>query len=174
MPMQTKRVTAKKNSDTTLENIRIRRNKTVAVAPMLSQKIAPAGVYTSKIAAVAMSRTDGGEDAVDVTYELTDANGKVAQGRIRYPVDGYHLEKLLDALAEAGVPEGSSISEAVGTTEQIEIVYPQKGSLAKIKNRRPLASIVAPTQRPVAKSKAHVEDDDEFDDFLESDDEDDF
>ena len=173
MPLTTKRATSKTNPATPLNNVRIRRTKTPTTVPMLTAKIAPAGVYASKIVAVTASKIDTtNADAVDVTYELTGTDGKIVQGRVRYEVGGYHLDKLLDALAEAGVPEGSSITEAVGIEEQLEIVYPQRGSLAKIKSRRPMTETVAP-KKPAAKPKAptvDTDEDEEYDDFLDEDD----
>lgn len=156
--------TLRKNKNTavpTLSNVRIRRSKTQTVVPMLTSKIAPAGTYTSRIAAVTASNIEGtNADAVDLIYELTDSGGKVVQGRIRYEIDGYHFYRLGDALIAAGLPEGSSIAEAVGIEETLEIVYPQRNSLAKIKSRRPLS--VAKTQQ--SKTPVAVADEDEYED----------
>lgn len=166
----------KKTAANPLNNIRISRTKTQTTVPMLNQKVAPAGVYTSKIAAVTASKIEStNADAVDITYELTANDGRVVQGRIRYEIGGYHFDRLGDALLDAGLPVGSSIVDAVGIEEQLEIVYPQRGSLAKIKNRCPLTSSVAPQQKPAAKHKApkvNVDEDDEFDDFLDDENDD--
>ena len=167
---------AKTNPATSLSNIRIHRSKNQNTAvPMLTQKVAPAGIYTSRIAAVTASKIEStNADAVDLTYELTDASGKVVQGRVRYELGGYHFDRLGDALVNAGVPDGSSITAAVGITEEIEIVYPQKGSLAKIKDRRPLVASAAPAQKAAVRSTAVVaEDDDEAEDDYDEDDEED-
>lgn len=166
---------AKINPATSLSNVRIRSSKTQNTAtPMLTQKVAPAGIYTSKISAVTMSKTQQGEESIDVTYELTDANGKVAQGRIRYPLDSYHFDRLSNALVAAGLPNGSPIVDAIGVTEEIELVYPQKNSLAKIKSRRPLAASAVPTQKAAARPKAvPAEDDAEDEDDYDEDDEED-
>lgn len=163
---------AKINPATSLSNVRIRSSKTQNTAtPMLTQKVAPAGIYTSKISAVTMSKTQQGEESIDVTYELTDANGKVSQGRIRYPLDSYHFDRLSNALVAAGLPNGSPIIDAIGVTEEIELVYPQKNSLAKIKNRSPLAASAVPTQKAAARPKAVPAEDDaeDEDDFSEDD-----
>lgn len=173
---------AKTNPANPLSNIRIHRSQTQTTVPMLNQKVAPAGVYTSKIVAVTASKIDTtNAEAVDITYELTSVNGKVVRGRVRYEVGGYHLEKLLDALAEAGVPEDSPITEAVGTVEQIEITYPYRGSLAKIVSRCPIEDSAEPAQKSKAKPKAkpkapavEVDEDDEFDDFNDFNEEDDY
>lgn len=175
MPLTTKRSTPKKNS-TTLDNIRIRRSNTQTIVPMLTSKIAPAGTYASRIAAVTASKIENSSaDAVDITYELTDSSGKVVQGRLRYEIGGYHFDRLGDALIDAGLPNGSSIVDAVGIEEEIELIYPYRGALAKIKSRRPLEAIVAP-KKAVAKPEAPADDgndeDDEYDDFLPDDEED--
>ena len=159
-----------------LNNIRIHRSQTQTTVPMLNQKVAPAGVYTSKIVAVTASKIEStNADAVDITYELTADDGRVTQGRIRYEIGGYHFDRLGDALLDAGLPAGSSIVDAVGIEEQLEIIYPQRGSLAKIKSRCPLESTVATKQKPVAKPKSpavEVDEDDEFDDFLDDENDD--
>ena len=165
-----------------LNNIRIHRSQPQTTVPMLNEKVAPAGVYISKIAAVTASKIQTTEaDAVDITYELTGDDGRIVQGRIRYEVGGYHLAKLLEALAEAGVPDGTPITNAVGTMEKIEIMYPYRGSLAKIVSRCPVEAPAEPEQKPKAQPKAKlkapavdVSEDDEFDDFLEDDEDDDF
>lgn len=173
---------AKTNPANPLSNIRIHRSQSQTTVPMLNEKVAPAGVYTSKIVAVTASKIEStNADAVDITYELTADDGRVTQGRIRYEIGGYHFDRLGEALIAAGLPDGSPITDAVGTIEEIEIVYPRKGSLAKIKSRCPIEDSAEPAQKSKAKPKAKpkapavdVIEDDEFDDFFESDDEDDF
>ena len=166
---------AKTNPATSLSNVRIRRSKTQTVIPMLKEKVAPAGTYTSRIAAVTASKIDGtNADAVDITYELTANDGKVVQGRIRYEIGGYHFDRLGDALIDAGLPDGSPITDAVDIQEEITIVYPHRGALAKIKDRRPLAASAAPAQKAAVRSTAVVaEDDDEAEDDYDEDDEED-
>lgn len=163
---------AKMNPATSLNNVRIRRTQTQATVPMLNQKVAPAGTYASKIVAVTASQIDTTKaDAVDVIYELTAADGKVVQGRVRYEIGGYHFDRLADALVNAGVPDGSPITAAVGVEEQIEIIYSYKGALAKIKDRRPLAATAAPTQKAAARPVAAASEDEA--DYLDEDDEED-
>ena len=167
---------AKTNPANSLSNVRIHRSKNQNTAvPMLTQKVAPAGIYTSRIAAVTAAKIEGtNADAVDVIYELTADDGKVVQGRIRYEIGGYHFDRLGDALIDAGLPDGSPIIDAVGLTEQLEIAYPHKNSLAKIKDRRPLAASAAPQHKAAARPKAvPAEDDDEAEDDYDEDDEED-
>ena len=172
---------AKKNPANPLSNIRIYRSQTQTTVPMLNEKVAPAGVYTSKIVDVTASKIETtNADAVDLIYELTADDGRVVQGRIRYEIGGYHFDRLGEALIAAGLPDGSPITDAVGTTEEIEIVYPRKGSLAKIKSRCPIEDSAEPAQKSKAKPKAkpkapavEVDEDDEFDDFMDDENDDD-
>ena len=158
---------AKINPATSLSNVRIRRSKIQTVIPMLKEKVAPAGTYTSRIAAVTAAKIEGtNADAVDVIYELTADDGKVVQGRIRYEIGGYHFDRLGDALIDAGLPDGSPITDAVDIQEEITIVYPHRGALAKIKTRRPLS--VAKTQQ--SKVVAATAEDEDEDDYLDEDD----
>ena len=180
MPI-TNSVRAKKNPANPLSNIRIHRSQTQTTVPMLNEKVAPAGVYTSKIVDVTASKIETtNADAVDLIYELTADDGRVVQGRIRYEIGGYHFDRLGEALIAAGLPDGSPITDAVGTIEEIEIVYPRKGSLAKIKSRCPIEDSAEPAQKSKAKPKAkpkapavEVDEDDEFDDFMDDENDDD-
>lgn len=180
MPI-TNSVRAKKNPANPLSNIRIHRSQSQTTVPMLNEKVAPAGVYASKIVDVTASKIETtNADAVDLIYELTADDGRVVQGRIRYEIGGYHFDRLGEALIAAGLPDGSPITDAVGTTEEIEIVYPRKGSLAKIKSRCPIEDSAEPAQKSKAKPKAkpkapavEVDEDDEFDDFMDDENDDD-
>ena len=167
-----------------ISDVIVRRSKRkVKAAPLLTEDIVPAGKYRSEIVGIADAKSDVGKLMVDVTYRLTDSRGKVVDTRIRYPAKGYHIERLFDALVEAGLPEESPVTDAVGIVEAVEIVYPFEGALGKIKVRTPVAA-PAPVPKPNLKSKPQpkrravlVEEDeaedadDEFDeDFLEDDD----
>ena len=158
----------KKNSASNINNVMIRRTAPQSAVPMLTQKIAPAGWYTSKIVAVDTAKTESLDDAVDIVYELTDDDGKVVQGRLRYAVDGYHFGKLCDALVDAGVPDGSPIMDAVGVEEELEIVYLRRGDLAKIKNRRPRSAAHAAPKKATARRMV-AEDTDEVDEDIDDD-----
>lgn len=159
----------------------VRRSKRKAkAAPMLTEEIAPAGTYRSEIIGVTDAKSDLGKLMVDVTYRLTDSCGKAVDARIRYPAEGYHIERLFDALIDAGLPEESPVTEAVGIVEEVEIVYPFEGSLGKITNRRPAVETALPTskaklakkpaKRPEAVDEDDADDEEEFEDFLEDDD----
>lgn len=157
-------------------------------APMLTEQVVPAGTYHSTVIAVEDAHSEEGKAKADVTYRFTDAGGKTREGRVRYPLAGYHMDRLIDALIDAGLPEGAPLTDSVGLEEDVTVVYPYDGSLGKIKNRRPANQAVSPAaKKPVSKQvptksrKLLVEDDEdeemledddsEFDDFLEEDDE---
>lgn len=144
-------------------DIIVRRSKqTSKAAPMLTEDIVPAGKYHSVVIAVADAKSDTGKLLVDVTYRLTDTRGKSVDARIRYPAEGYHIERLFDALIDAGLPEESPMTDAVGIVEEIEVVYPFDGALGKIKARHPApAKQPTPKSSQVKKARPHPLDDDE-------------
>ena len=130
--------------------------------------------------AVDSAHGDDGKLLADVTYRLTDDRGKSVEARARYPVGGYHLQKLFDALVEAGLPEGSPLADAVGIEERVTIMYPYEGALGKIKSRSPVSAVQTAQAKPVKSGRPlprvltdddqdddHEDDPDEFDDFLE-------
>lgn len=164
----------------TASDIIVRRSKRKAkAAPMLTEDIAPAGRYRSEIISIADAKSDIGKLMVDVTYRLTDGRGKAVDARIRYPAEGYHIDRLFDALIDAGLPEESPVTEAVGIVEEVEIVYPFEGALGKIKSRSPaVEDAQAAHRRPSSKKSATCrfeDEDDEEEPLLEDeDDEDDF
>ena len=159
-----------------ISDLVVRRSKQkMKAAPLLTEDIIPAGRYRSKITAVTEAKNDEGKLMVDVVYCFTDARGKAVDARVRYPATGYHIERLFDALIEAGLPEETPLTEAVGIEEKVEVVYPYEGALGKIKVRTPVAAS-APASKPKQRTALVEEDeaedaDDEFDeDFLEDDD----
>lgn len=183
--LNSKKNPVSKKTPLSVSDIIVRRSKQHhKKAPMLTERVVPAGTYHSTVIAVNDARNDEGNPMADVTYSFADAGGKSREARVRYPIAGYHIEKLIDALIDAGLPEGASLTDAVGLEEEVTIVYPYDGALGKISNRRP-ADQTAPTamQKPVSKQASAkkrkllaedeedeeiLEDDDaEFDDFLE-------
>ena len=171
MPVLNSKKSTTKNAPMSASDLLVRRSKRKAkAAPMLTEDIAPAGKYRSEIVGIADAKSDVGKLMVDVTYRLTDSRGKVVDTRIRYPAEGYHIERLFDALIEAGLPEESPMTDAVGVVEEVEVVYPFEGALGKIKNRKPATA----ANRPPAKKAKHavlVDEDDELDDSEAEDDE---
>lgn len=177
--------TKKTNTPTSVSDIIARRSKQPQKkAPMVTAEIVPAGTYHSVVLAVEDACSAEGKPMADVTYRFTNAGGETTEARIRYPVAGYHIQRLVDALIDAGLPEGASLTDAVGLEEEVTITFPHEGALGKIKSRRPATQAGAPAakkpmpkQVPPKKRKLLVEDeeeteevedfDEEFDDFFE-------
>lgn len=180
--LYSRRTAAPKAAQSVSDLIVRRSQRKAKAAPMLTEDIVPAGKYRSKIVAVTDAKSDTGKAMADITYCFTDERGKPVEARVRYPLTGFHIDKLFDALVDAGLPEDSPLTEAVGTEELVEITYPFEGALGKIKARCPvptdvpLPAKVKTAQKP-AKLPRHVDEDDEAsdeedfdDDFLEEDD----
>lgn len=180
MPVNNKRKTAPSEGATAPSKILVRRRRSNRSAPMLTADVVPAGEYRSKIISITGSFCSDGTPAVDVIYCFADGSGRSAEAKIRYPLSGVHLERLFDALLDAGLPEGAPLTDAVGIVEEVVVAYPYDGALGKIKMRRPAASptsSAAPKKmsskitRTVSIEEADKDDDDsEFEDFLEDDD----
>lgn len=187
MPVLSSRKTALNKAPASVSDIIVRRsqqrNKKV---PMLKADKVPAGTYHSVILAVIDAVSEDDKPMADVIYRFTSSSGKVIEAKIRYPIVGYHIERLIDALIDAGLPEGSPLTDAVGIEEDVVVVYPQEGALGKIKNRRPASKAAKPASKITDPKKdtcrvmndiseesfaeQPAEDfDDEFDDFLEVD-----
>ena len=186
--LNNKKTASTKKSPSSVADIIVRRNhRQQKNVPMLTADKVPAGTYRSVILAVKDAVSDEGKPMADVVYRLTSSSGKVVEAKIRYPITGYHIERLFDALIDAGLPEGSPLKDAVGIEEDVTVVYPQEGALGKIKTRSPATKVVQATpQKSVPKKypqrvideadedefpeDVSGEDfDDEFDDFLEAD-----
>ncbi len=188
MPLlNTKKIPTKKSPASVADIIVRRSQRQQKAIPMLTADKVPAGTYHSVILAVKDAVSDEGKPMADVIYRFTGPNGKAVDAKIRYPVVGYHIERLIDALIDAGLPEGSPLTDAVGVEEDVTVVYPQEGALGKIKTRSPASKVVqAIPQKPVPKKHPQrvmddVDEEDisedvdsedldtEFDDFLEVD-----
>lgn len=188
-------LTNKKNSPkktttpTSVSDVIVRRSLNLKLkAPMMTANVIPAGTYRSTVVSVEDAVSEEGKAMADVTYRFMGVDGKTVDARVRYPIVGYHIGKLMDALISAGLPEGASLTDAVGIEEEVTVVYPHEGALGKIKSRCPLAQAVkAGAKKPANKKLSHrvldddadeqldgeepEELDDEFDDFLEEDEE---
>lgn len=132
--------------------------------------------YDSSIAGVEVTRTKGGEDAVDILYNLTNQEGKTFHVRMRYPLGSFYFEELCDALLEAGLKEGMDIKKAVGIEEEVTIDYVNGERIGSIVERVPVGSKSTETKTANADKDEADDDDDEFDfaddeeDDLEDDD----
>ena len=174
--LNSRRTAAPKAAQSVSDLIVKRSQRKVKAAPMLTEDIVPPGKYHSEVIAVADAKSDAGKLMADVTYRFTDKGGETVEARIRYPATGYHIEKLFDALIEAGLPEESPLTEAVGIEEQVEICYPFEGALGKIKNRKPAPATkrvpaIIPNRTAIAEGFQSDPDEDEYDDPVLQDDE---
>ena len=144
--------------------------------------VVPADEYNSKIVGMEDSLTKAGEEAIDILYELTSASGKKHHVRMRYPIDGFYFEELCDALLDAGLPEDSKLSEAVGLEERVVLGYPNGERIGSFTSRSPVSrkasngqgsrsEAVEDEETEAVEDEDQVEDDfdddSEFDDFLE-------
>ena len=149
-----------------------------AKVPMAKANKIPPGSYRSRITSIKATKTSAGDEAVETIYDLVAADGKQFQMREVIPVDAWAFELFCDALLTAGLQEGEDLTAAVGITEDVELVYPNPKGLGHFKNRKPVtdADVVAEEKAAVCSEPPEVvleedEDDelDEFDDFLEDD-----
>lgn len=165
--LSSKKTTSTKKAPCSVAEIIVCRNRRQQKNfPMLTAEKVPAGTYHSVILAVKDAQNDEGKPMADVVYRFTSSSGKAVEAKIRYPITGYHIERLFDALIDAGLPEESPLTDAVGIEEEVQVVYPHEGSLGKIKTRRPVSKASEiKSQKPIPKKSAHRVIDDK--DFLE-------
>ena len=183
MPTRTHRKTAtSKVAPKTVSTVRVHCKTQAVNIPLLTAELVPAGSYHSCICSVEDAVCANGAPAADVVYHFTSSDGASTDVKVRYPLDGYHMEKLCEALLDAGLPDGSALTDAVGFEEVVEIVYPYEGALGKIKSRRPAdssgTSMSKPCRtvsntRPRHEYAVEADEDDEFEDFADGDDDDD-
>lgn len=139
--------------------------------PMAKASKIPPGKYRSTITSIKAVTTAAGDDAVEVVYGLVDADGRELQMREVIPTDSWSFERFCDALIAAGFEEDDDLFDAVGITEDVELVYPDPKGLGHFGQRTPADKGATTKATPKAKEshrKARSsEDDDEFDDLLD-------
>lgn len=153
---------------TSILDTKIYRTKVQADVPFMKEKILPAGRYITRITAVQEAVSSSGDAAIDFCYEFSNAKGVVAEAKERCVIDSFHYEKLINALLDAGLPEGATIADTVGIVEDVVIAYPRKGALGLIQQRKPheCKNVTTPTSATEDEEEEDVlveEDDDEFD-----------
>lgn len=186
--LTTKKMSNKKTHSSVTQMVAHRsQTKQKKSVPMITASVVPAGTYHSRVVSIADAVCSNGDAAIDVVYQLTDSAGKAVQARVRYPVDGYHFNRFVDAMLDAGLEDGAALGDAVGLEEELTIVYPYAGALGKIQTRAPASASVKPASQKPASSKTvpavlnepdeddtdeaeNAEDDSKFDDFLEEED----
>ena len=139
--------------------------------PMAKANKIPPGQYRSTIISIKAVTTAAGDDAVEVVYDLVTEDGNKYQMREIIPVDSWAFERFSDAMIAAGMEEDDDLTDAVGITEDVELVYPNPKGLGHFGQRTPAdkeATVKTIPQPKENRRKAHpAEEDDEFDDFLE-------
>ena len=151
------------------------RSKAKMQAHFLKAKYVPAGNYRATIVAVTDSKTQGGEEALDVTYELCDPNGRMFKAKERMVIDSYAYDVLVDHFIDAGlVDDGAEVGVLVGICEEVTIEYPEQGGFGRFTDRQPCKqSTSTPNQvkkqAPLNEELADDEDDD-YDDLLADED----
>lgn len=166
MTTKTRKNDTKKHAS--IDDIIITRKVKTERVPLLTSSNVPAGRYDSRVDSIATSKTDKGKPAVDVVYEFTDASGTRYKAKVRYELDSYFYEKFTNAMLDAGLPNGGSLSQAIGITEKLEVTYAYEGALGKLVNRRPAsAAKPANTRSPAASIDDDDDEDTDFDDFVD-------
>lgn len=171
-----KKTTAKKAAS--VADIVVHRSKKKINVPLLTEENVPAGTYQTVITAVRDAITEKGKPAADVTYCFTASDGYSTEATVRYPIGGYHLAVLMDDLLNAGLAEGSSLTESVGIQQVVNVTYPYEGALGSIQylnqcsetNKRPRPPVKSMSVDKVVNVDDEDEDDD-FDDYLDDQDE---
>ena len=185
MPITTDRLKhqAKKSTNNSVLSRKLAHSNNAAKIPFVRQSIVPAGTYTAKVITVKEAKTTAGEDAIDIIYNLTNANGKVVAAKERFPIDGYVLTKLSTHWFNNNLlPDDATYADIVSIEETVDISYVNPKALGCLRNRRPVnqASKATPkkTSAPSVEDVdevAPVEDveedfDDDYEDFLADDD----
>ena len=183
MPISTDRLKhqAKKSTTNSVLNRKLVHSSNTAKIPFIKHSVVPAGTYVARVTAVKEAKTTAGEDAIDIIYNLTNANGKVVAAKERFPIDGYVLTKLTTHwFNNSLLPDDATYADIVGIEETVDISFVNPSSLGSLKNRRPVNHASKATS-PKKTSAPPVNDadegdleedmeedlDDEFDDFLD-------
>ena len=126
----------------------------------------PAVRYHSTIADMKVrKRAKDNQLVLDVFYDLEDAYGRKFNIIQTYSAGSQAFQRLVTALSAAGVPDGATVDAGIGTEEILEIDYITPNSdMGSIVERKPYINSSA-----TKVDENEAEDyDDEFDDFLET------
>lgn len=156
----------------------IYRTEEQKVIPFITEDRVPAGQYIAEISAVLPAVTGDGKAAVDICYIFTDAQGLRIEAKERCSIEGYRFQKYCDHLIDAGLLQNAfKISQMVGVTESVSVVYAHKNALGLLQDRKPYqGKKVIRNMSSVNKIEAtgedfdDISDDEDYDDFLEEDD----
>lgn len=128
--------------------------------PMARKKDILPGEYRSKIVKVSITKTRAGDEAVEVIYELTAADGKVFKMREIIPIDSWAFEKFGNAMIAAGLEENEDLEKTIGVTEDVTLTYDEPGGLGHFSKRVP---VVATTD--AAEDEMYDSEEDEYADL---------
>lgn len=137
----------------------LRKTSVVNNYPFAHSGSIPAGTYTSVIDAIEETVTKAGAKAIDVSYSLTNSRGQRYTMRLRVPEKTSLYDDFADAMIAAGATEDSPLDALVGIREEVTISY-NDHDFAQFSSRKPVD----------IPSKA-CRDNEEFDDFLDDEEE---
>ncbi len=148
------------------------RSKVQKEVPYLKEKYVPAGSYTVTIVSVAEAITYGGDEAIDVVYQLCNPDGRTFEAKERLIWDSRPYNQLVDHLFDEGLLVGDSeVGDMVGICEEVTVWYPYKGAYGIFKNRQPCQLKTVASHKTVKQDiLAEDADEDEDYDFLDDDD----
>ena len=149
-------------------------------APLAKAGKIPPGAYRATISSIKSVKTAAGEDAVEIIYDLAAPDGRRCQMREVIPVDSWPFECFCDAMIAAGLNENDDLTDAVGICEDVELHYPDARGFGRFKHRVPAAASVGPSSKDSSATESddegeplEADEDEEFDDFLEEEDDED-
>lgn len=148
----------------------IRRSAITKDTPFVTEEVIPAGTYHTVVSAVMEAKTQKKKDAIDVVYTFSNDEGVAVIAKERFVLDGFRWEELVDHYFDCDLLTGDCvIADIKGIEEYVTVTYPRKGALGTLRNRQPCKnkSVSAPPAMAV------IDDDSEFDDFLDVGDEED-
>ena len=135
----------------------------------------PKGIYDAKIDAFVRSHTNAGDESHDVSFTLTDRDGNRYFLKNRIPDESRSMDNFLDAVFDAGLPEGASERDVVGIEMQVTVTYASGATYGDVSfSAKPTTNTNPPSEITKSSADTSTEDYDEWDDdvLLDDDDED--
>ena len=88
------------------------------------KKEIPEGYYFSEIIDVDVRITNSGKKCLDVFYYLEGFKEGEYKMRLSYPLNSRPLAEFHAAMKNAGITSENKITDVIGVTEKIRLVYP--------------------------------------------------
>lgn len=126
------------------------------------------GLYKSRLKDIEIIKADGVMTAVDCFHEIEDSAGKVRYIRFRYFVKGGGVKDLASDFKKYGF---KNFNDAIGVEEDIEVSAKKNSTYLFIYTRRKKKKLSSLTSRPKSVPVTISVSDEDFDDFLEEDEE---